>query len=126
MIWALLAAYFLSGGGMSGTALTSASVKQISEHAETIITDPARSEAALETLSDLRDEVKAFDKQFGKAGRQLNKSYRNHSADREEALVVIAELNSGWQSSQHRALDLRFELKDSLTEEEWNELFPPN
>jgi hypothetical protein len=32
-------------------------------------------------------------------------------------------LNSGWEASQQRAIDLRFDLKDSMTEEEWAALF---
>lgn len=125
MIWALLAAYFLGGGvgGASGSMLTPASVKQLSERAEVIIAEPARSEVAQQTLAELRQEVKAFQKMFSKSGRQLNKSYKGHSADVDPALAVLEELNLGWYASQQRAIDLRFELRDSMTEEEWGALF---
>lgn len=123
MIWALLAMYFLGGGGGSGSMLTSAAVKQLSEQTEIVVADPARIEAAQQTLKDLGIEVKAFEKGFAKSGRQLTKSYKDHSADADQALAILDELNSGWESSQHRALDLRFELRDSLTEEEWAALF---
>ncbi len=39
------------------------------------------------------------------------------------ALDVLQELNSGWELSQQRAIDLRFELRDSMAEEEWAALF---
>jgi len=125
MIWALLAAYFLSGGvgGISGSALTSAGVKQLSEHAEMIIEDPERSEAAQQTLHELRKETKSFQKLFGRSGKQLTKSYKNHEADRDEAVETLTDLNAGWEAAQQRALELRFELKESMTEEEWSELF---
>ncbi len=125
MIWALLAAYFLGGGinGVSGSMLTSAAVKQLSKQIEVVVVEPARAAAAQQTLGALRKEVKAFEKAFAKSGRQLTKSYKNHAADFEQALAILEDLNSGWASSQQRALDLRFELRASLTEEEWAALF---
>ena len=124
MIWALLAAYFLGGGigGVSGSMLTPASVKQLSERAEEIITEPARTEVAQQTLVELGQEVKAFQKMFSKSGKQLNKSYKDHAGDEGLALAILEELNVGWNASQQRAIDLRFELRDSMTEEEWIEL----
>jgi hypothetical protein len=123
MIWALLAAYFLSGGAVSGSMLTSAAVKQLSKQAEVVVVDPAQAEAAQETLKALGTEVKAFEKQFARSGKQLKKSYKDHAADPDEALALLDDLNSSWETSQQRALDLRFELRDSLTEEEWAALF---
>lgn len=125
MIWALLAAYFLGGGvgGVGGSMLTSASVKQLSERTEEVITEPARVEVAKQTLAELDKEVKAFHKTFGRSGKQLNKSYKDHADRGNQALVILDELNSSWEVSQQRAIDLRFELRDSMTEEEWAELF---
>lgn len=125
MIWALLAAYFLGGGvgGVGGSMLTSASVKQLSERAEEVITEPARVEVAKQTLAELDKEVKAFHKTFGRSGKPLNKSYKDHADRGNQALVILDELNSSWEVSQQRAIDLRFELRDSMTEEEWAELF---
>ena len=125
MIWALLAAYFLGGGvgGASGGMLTPASVKQLSARTEEVIVDSARAEAAQQTLTELRKEVKAFQKTFSKSGRQLNKSYKDHADSGNQALLILDELNSGWEVSQQRAIDLRFELRDSMTEDEWAALF---
>ncbi len=125
MIWALLAAYYLGGGigGISGSALTVASVEQLSERAEMIIMDFERSEAAQKTLGELKKEAKSFQKLFGRTGKQLTKSYNDHEADRDEAVEILTELNTGWEAAQQRALDLRFELKESMTEDEWSELF---
>ncbi len=125
MIWALLAAYFLGGGvgGVGGSMLTPASVKQLSERTEEVITDPVRVEVAQQTLAELGKEVKAFHKTFSKSGKQLNKSYKDRAADPNQALAILEELNSGWDASQQRAIDLRFELRDSMTTEEWAALF---
>ena len=125
MIWALLAAYFLSGGvgGISGGALTSAGVKQLGEQAEAVIDDPARSEAVQQTIKALRKDVKAFEKMFTKSGSKLTKSYRDHAANRDQAIAILDDLNSEWAAAQQHVLDLRFELKDSMTEAEWTALF---
>jgi predicted nucleic acid-binding Zn-ribbon protein len=125
MIWALLAAYFLSGGigGVSGSMLTPAAIKQLSKQVESVVADPARAEAAQQSLVELRKEVKAFEKKFAKSGKQLTNIFKNYAADADQALALFEDLNSDWEVSQQTALDLRFELRDSLTEEEWAALF---
>ncbi len=119
MIWALLAIYFLGGGVGSGSMLTSGGVKQLSARAGLVIEDQERAEVAQQTLAELRAEIKAFEKLFSKSGKQLSKSYKDHDADVGQLRVVLEDLDSGWKFSQQRALDLRFELKESMTEEEW-------
>ena len=125
MIWALLAAYFLGGGlgGVNGSLLTTAVVKQLSEHTETIIDDPTRAAAAQQTLKELRKEIKAFERTFAKSGKKLTKSYKNHAAGQEHAFAILSDLNSSWEAMQLSAIDLRFELRDQMTEAEWTELF---
>jgi hypothetical protein len=124
MIWALLAMLLFGGGaGSSGGLLTAADIKQMSARAEVIIEDPVRAQNAQETLAKLRKEAKAYEKVFTKSGKQLIKSYKDHASDIDEERAIQKAMNSSWSISQQRALDLRFELKESMTEEEWTELF---
>ena len=125
MIWALLAAYFLGGGlgGVNGSLLTTAVVKQLSEQTETIIDDHTRAASAKQTLKELRKEIRAFERVFAKSGKQLTKSYKNHEADQEQVIAILSDLNSDWEAMQLRAIELRFELRDQMTEGEWDELF---
>jgi hypothetical protein len=124
MIWALLAGYFLMGSGaVGGGLLTPAGLKQTSARTEVVIEDPSREEAAQETLAKLGKEVKAFEKMFTKSGKELTKSYKDHASSIEQEHATQGVLNSNWKVAQQRALDLRFELKASMTEEEWMELF---
>jgi len=53
----------------------------------------------------------------------LTRSYRNQTADQEQYFAVLDDLNASWEASQQHTLDLRFELKNSLTESEWIALF---
>ena len=126
MIIALLTAmYLLLGGGadVMGGALTPAAVKQIGKQVEVAVTDPTRAEAAAETLAELKTEIKAFEKTFSKSGKELTKLYKDHEADADQMLAVLEELDSDWEVTQQRAIDLRFDLKKSLTEKEWAEVF---
>ena len=125
MIWILLATYYLGGGldGVNGSLLTSDAVKQLRVQAETIITDPARVEAAQGTLKELKKEIDAFEKKFGKKGGELNKAYKDHESRDQQAFDLINDLNSDWKGMQFRAIELRFQLRDQMTETEWQELF---
>lgn len=123
MLMALLAAYLLGGGGLGGSILTPAAVKQMSKQVEVTVVDPARAEAAAETLAGLKVEIKGFDKKFAKSDKELTKLYKDHGADGDQMLAVLAELNADWEGSQQRGIDLRFELRESLTEEEWAAVF---
>jgi hypothetical protein len=121
MLVALLTAFLLGGGaGVMGGILTPATVKQITKQVGTVVTDSARSEAAAQTLAELKAEIKGFEKKFAKSGKELTGLYKDHGA---YGARVLDELNAGWAASQERALDLRFELKESLTEEEWAAVF---
>ena len=125
MIWALLAAYFLGGGlgGINGSLLTTAAIDVLSEQAGIIIDNPTRAAAAQQVLKELRKDIRAFELSFAKSGRKLTKSYKDYSSKPEHALTVLTDLNSDWEIMQLRAIELRFELRDQMTEEEWGELF---
>ena len=125
MIWALLAAYFLGGGlgGINGSLLTTGAIDVLSAQAETVIDSSDRAAAAQQVLEELRKETRAFERSFAKSGRKLNKSYRDYSSTREQALTILNDLNADWEAMQLQAIDLRFELREQMTEEEWGELF---
>ena len=125
MLIALLTAMYLLLGGTTGHAgaLTTATVKEMGKQVEVAVTDPVRAEAASDTLKELRGEIKAFEKKFSKSTKSLTKLYKDHDANADRVLAVLDELNSDWLASQERAIDLRFDLKESLTREEWEDVF---
>ncbi|MDH4073387.1 MAG: hypothetical protein OEV41_09805 [Gammaproteobacteria bacterium] len=123
MIWAFLAWYFLSGAGESGSMLTQASVNQLSERAAMVIEDASRLSKVRPLFRDLGNEVKAFDKRFAETGKLLTASYLDHTADRGDAIAVLDALNADWEAAQQRALEMRFRLREFLTETEWAALY---
>lgn len=98
-------------------------VKELSDRVEIVVEDPGRAEAARSAFGELADEVAAFEKAFAASGKEVTRSYRDHAADRAEIEAVLEQLNRDWQSGQERMLDLRFELRDQLTREEWVALY---
>lgn len=124
MLIALLAAYLLGGGsGVAGAILTPQAVQQISKQVKTVVAEEARAEAATETLAELKGAVKAFDKDFKRSGKELTRLYKDHDGEAERMTEVLDELNSSWAGAQKRAVELRFRLRESLTEEEWAAVF---
>jgi hypothetical protein len=125
MFWAFMYWYFFGGGagGIEAGALTPAAVEELSDRIAIVVEDPVRAESAQSILEDLRKDVVAFDKKFAAAGKVVRRSYRDHEADRAEIEAVLDGLNRDWQRGQERALDLRFELREQLTREEWAALY---
>ena len=117
--------YFFGGGAgaIDAGALTPAAVEELSDRVAIVVEDPARAEAAQSILEDLRKDVVAFDKQFAASGKVVRRSYRDHAADRADVEAALDQLNRDWQRGQERVLNLRFELRDQLTREEWAALY---
>ena len=113
--------YFFGGGSgaIDAGALTPATVEELGERVEIVVADPVRAEAAQLTLDDLAQAVRSFEKVFAASGKAVTRSYRDHAADRAEIEAVLEQLNRDWERGQERVLDLRFELRDQLTREEW-------
>ena len=98
-------------------------VKELSDRVEIAVEDPRRAEAARSILGEVAQEVTTFEEAFAASGEEVTRSYRDHEADRAEIEAVLEQLNRDWQNGQERMLDLRFELRDQLTREEWEALY---
>jgi len=124
MIMALLLMYFL-GGGVTGSILNAEAVKQVTSQVEEHVEDAQRLKTAKKTLKQLRKESRRFERNFSKSGRQLTKLYLDHAASTGQMREVFDKLNSGWELSQQKAVEIRWDLKESLTESEWGLVFDP-
>ncbi len=125
MFWAFMYWYFFGGGAgaINAGALTPAAVEQLSNRVEIVIEDPGRAEAAQLTLGEVREVVESFEKDFDATSKAVARSYRDHADDRAEIEAVLDQLNRDWERGQERVLDLRFELREQLTREEWAALY---
>ena len=119
----VLLALYLFGGGVGASLLTPAAIDEIGERVEVIVADSVRSEAALQTLIELKNKVESYNKLVSKADEELRDLYEDHGADANEMITIAEESGAVWQATQVHAIELRFQLKASLTAEEWAAVF---
>jgi hypothetical protein len=129
MIWFLLATYFLGGGlgGVSVTGLTPARVQTITESVVNVVPPGERADAAQDVLKQLKKVVTRHGRKLARTGISLNRAYRDHDADAAAVLDRLEALNAEWSVDQEEVLELRFALRELLTESEWERVFgsPP-
>lgn len=123
MLAALLMMFFLGGAAVGGSLLTQPMLDDVDERVQAAVTDPARMERAASELDGMRSELEQFEKQFGKSSKSLTKLYRDHGADAIAMRAELDTLDSDWEAAQSRTLDHRFALRDSMTREEWIQVF---
>ena len=82
-----------------------------------------RRKAALGNVKDMQKRTKARNKQVKKAQKELSKTLANHD-------VTMADIDAVWdiyfvevETYNKDMLELRFELRDRLTREEWQAVF---
>ncbi len=123
MLNTMLTVFLLGGGLMGGTILNPVEVEMIAERIELSIDDTARVASATALLDELKTEVKNFDRAFIESGEELKNVYRDHDAGSRPMLKTLERLNLEWYASQYRSVKLRDKLKESITADEWGQIF---
>ena len=127
MIWAILGWLLFSGSGSvygaSALMLTEDGNEELIGAISAIVSQDDRRQSAIQPLTELQADIRSFEKLFKNSGEKLNKLYQSHDSMSHEASAILDELNKSWEEGQARALDARFKLRDSLTEQEWDSLF---
>jgi isocitrate dehydrogenase kinase/phosphatase len=120
MLAALLVILFLGGG-------TSAFLEYVgeTEHAiKTTIEKGERQDEALDILGAIEKRSNGYDKQVRETIKELSK-YLEGRGDNAEMIAAISERHfAALESYNSDILDLRFELKEHITREEWTQIFP--
>jgi len=121
MLWALLGVLLFSslGGGFQEKMFgkdTQALVRQV-------VADPARAEVATGTLTQGDRDLKAIAKEIGKIAKAFGKADEAQSAGLAELTPFVEQAFKQRRIAQEKSLDRIFELRQSLTEEEWHKLF---
>ncbi len=121
MLAALLALLFLGGGG-GGVGLEFLG-KDNQKLVRSVVSDPARAEVAMATLEQGDEDLKAVEKQLGKLESGFAKADKAQSAGVDELTPFFRKAVAQRRIAQEKALDCIFELRTTLTEEEWNKVF---
>jgi hypothetical protein len=116
----LIALYtiFVLGGGGSGTLDF---IADFSDTVEVVVENDEDQKAALSTLKAMKKLTSSYDKDYKSASKDLNIAASSDDS---------AAIDAAWEGLQHQRraydssmIDLRFELRDQLTREEWQSIF---
>lgn len=110
-------------GGSSGLAGFIYDLGDAKKEIKTVITDPDRQADALEVIKDAKSSTKAL----GKSLKDVSKELDDRLDDQN---LTAAELTAIWdgfleeiEDYHEDFVDLRFELRDQLSKEEWEAIF---
>jgi hypothetical protein len=105
-----------SNGILDYIADTSDTVKQVLPKGD-------EQKAVLSTLKAMKKRSNARNKQAKRVAKALDKTYVDHAAGGAEADEIWAELFTEIGQYNNDMLDLRFELKEQISREDWEEIF---
>ena len=124
MLIALLGVLIFGGGdGLSIGILSKAEIEQLSERIAATVVDAERRESVLNSIKALDILIEQTEKTNSDSLKNLRSLYEDHSSESDQMLDVVENFAVDWQSLQNQALDYQFEIRDSLTEEEWAQVF---
>ena len=125
MLWVLLFGYlfFSASADISPESVSSADVETLGSRIMETADGSDREPAVSAVLTELSADYKKFGKLYIKSGKALAKQYKDHAATTADACIVTDKLNDDWRAAQVSVTDLHFELKELLTEDEWNAVY---
>ncbi len=119
MLIALITILLLGG---SSTAMLSF-IADTQDAVKTVMAKDERQKAALSTLKAMKKRTNARNKQVRRATKDLNKSLRQDDIDAADIDAIWDGYFSDIDQYNHDMLDLRFELREYINREEWQEIF---
>ena len=121
MLIAIMTILFLGGGSNTFLDFVSETKGEVKE----VVQDKDRRAAALDTLKLMKKEASARNKSTKKLTKLIGKQVKDGGP-------TTSELETAWSDHYEtvdgyyaRMIDLRFELRDSVTREEWQQIFAP-
>ena len=119
MLIAIMTILFLGGG--SNTFLDY--VAETKGEVKTVVLDDERRKTALATLKLMKKEASARNKSTGKLSKLIAKQVKVGGPTTSELETAWSEHYETVDGYYARMIDLRFELRDSITREEWQQIF---
>lgn len=120
MLIALMTILFLGGG--SGSNLM-AFISEVNKEVKVTVVDEDRREAALDTLKAMKQHLKEQGKAKDAVFKRLKQVLQDHSVSGDSVEAIWAEHFSSTHDANRKLADLRFELREQLTREEWEAVF---
>ena len=120
MIAALIAVLFL-GGGIENAVLDYIGFMRGS--VDEVVSDEERQAQAKTTLKDMKKLTNAYSKSNQKAFKTLLAEMSNLDTNADAIGVLWDDYYQDVESYNKQMIDLRFELRESLTRDEWEQIF---
>lgn len=111
----------LFGFGATGDSLEM--IQKLTNQVQRVVVDEDRRSDALDALNQATAELNAFNERLPMFESRFNALDANYYATPDQFASLFADLDAEWHATEMRLIDLRFELRDALTEGEWNTIF---
>lgn len=120
MLAALLAGYliFSGGGGFAATLFG----KDTQAAVRAVVAEPARADAAVRTLKQGQKELERAGKELERLVKDFGKADADQAAGLDRLTPFLERASEQRRAEQKLTLDRLFELRQSLTPEEWQAL----
>jgi len=119
MLITLLTILLLSGGSTGALQFfddTQDTVKSVMPKGD-------EQKAALSTLKAMKKRTNAHNKVAKRAAKEIDKAFGDHDTNAADLDDIWDGYYEALDKHNHDMLDLRFELKDSVSREEWHAIF---
>lgn len=121
MLAALVVGFLVFSGGDGFAAKmfgkdTRALVRQV-------VADSERADAAVRELEQGQHDLEAIGKQFEKLVKEFSATDEDQAAGFDELLPIMQLASEQRRNVQQECLDRMFDLREILTQDEWNALF---
>jgi hypothetical protein len=114
--------FLLLGGSQTGMLDYIADTQDM---VEVVVESDDRREEALATLKAMKKVVSARNKMVKSVSKVLNQTLMSDAATDADIDAIWEDYFSNRSSKDLDTLDLRYQLKDQMTREEWQQVFPP-
>lgn len=113
--------FLLLGGSQTGMLDYIADTQDM---VEVVVESDDRREEALATLKAMKKVVSARNKMVKSVSKDLNQTPMSDAATDADIDAIWEDYFSNRSSKDLDTLDLRYQLKDQMTREEWQRVFP--
>lgn len=119
-----LTTLFLGGSSLTlGVLATGKSLKDLEKDVKTNVLDPARQQQSLALLEQWKDEGKAIKKEYKEQRKTLTGLIKKYDTNESGFTSTINELLEMDKRVGKRLLDIQYNLRETMTREEWSKVF---
>ena len=123
MLIALFTLFLLGGGSSDSTSAFLIFIAENRETIESVVVDDARRGEALAILTTMDERAGDYSEELKEASEELGELVRGREDHSAEIAGILARHLAYTGTYSSDILDLRFELKDSISREEWAQIF---